>query len=217
MNNKNGEYIMRDPTKSEEFKQMILERMLDDLCKLTDRDIFIMLPENKDERIPYIKKEIIKESKGANNSYAVNLITGKVRVTKSKKLRSFLLDKKKFSNLDIQTKKKLVRNKVVKLSYLINTETYQKLLDENLVDNELKEIVEEKKRQPFYISIILNKNVLKEVKKENEFEEIVEAAESDDSDENELDPGEEMFIQSVFSDDDPADMLENEKEEKGLR
>jgi len=169
------------------------------------------------ENLQNIKKEIIQESQGANNSYAVNLITGKVRITKSKKLRSFLLDKKKFSNLDIQTKKKLVRNKVVKLSYLINTETYQKLLDENLVDNELKEIVEEKKRQPFYISIILNKNVLKEVKKENEFEEIVEAAENDDSDENELDPGEEMFIQSVFSDDDPADMLENEKEEKGLR
>jgi len=169
------------------------------------------------ENLQNIKKEIIQESQGANKSYAVNLITGKIRITKSKKLKSFLLDKKKFSNLDIQTKKKLVRNKVVKLSYLINTETYQKLLDENLVDNELKEIVEEKKRQPFYISIILNKNVLKEVKKENEFEEIVEAAESDDSDENELDPGEEMFIQSVFSDDDPADMLENEKEEKGLR
>ena len=169
------------------------------------------------EKLQNIKKEIIKESKGANNSYAVNLITGKVRITKSKKLRSFLLDKKKFSNLDIQTKKKLVRNKVVKLSYLINTDTYQKLLDENLVDNELKEIVEEKKRQPFYISILLNKNVLKEVKKENEFEEIVEAAENDDSDENELDPGEEMFIQSVFSDDDPADMHENEKEEKGFR
>jgi len=169
------------------------------------------------ENLQNIKKEIIKESKGANNSYAVNLITGKVRITKSKKLRSFLLDKKKFSNLDIQTKKKLVRNKVVKLSYLINTDTYQKLLDENLVDNELKEIVEEKKRQPFYISILLNKNVLKEVKKENEFEEIVEAAENDDSDENELDPGEEMFIQSVFSDDDPADMHENEKEEKGFR
>lgn len=169
------------------------------------------------ENLQNIKKEIIKESKGANSSYAVNLITGKVRVTKSKKLRSFLLDKKKFSNLDIQTKKKLVRNKVVKLSYLINTETYQKLLDENLIDNELKEIVEVKKRQPFYISILLNKNVLKEVKKENEFEEIVEAAENDDSDENEPDPGEEMFIQSVFSDDDPADMHENEKEEKGFR
>jgi hypothetical protein len=60
MTKKNGDYIMMDPTKSEEFKQMILERMLDDLCKLAERDIFIMLPEDQDERIPYIKKEIIK-------------------------------------------------------------------------------------------------------------------------------------------------------------
>jgi len=52
--------IMKDPTQSEEFKQMILERVLDDLCKLAERDIFIMLPENKDDQIPYIKKEIIK-------------------------------------------------------------------------------------------------------------------------------------------------------------
>jgi len=60
MNNKNGEYIMRDPVKSEEFKQIILEKILDDLCKLAERDIFIMLPENKDDQIPYIKKEIVK-------------------------------------------------------------------------------------------------------------------------------------------------------------
>ncbi len=60
MTKKSGDHIMMDPTKSEEFKQMILERMLDDLCKLAERDIFVMLPEDPDERIPYIKKEIIK-------------------------------------------------------------------------------------------------------------------------------------------------------------
>lgn len=60
MNNKKGEYIMRDPAKSEEMKQTILETMLNDLCFLAERQIFIMLPENSDERIPYIKKEIIK-------------------------------------------------------------------------------------------------------------------------------------------------------------
>ena len=60
MTKKSGDYIMMDPTKSEEFKQMILERILDDLCKLVERDIFVMLPEDQDERIPYIKKEIIK-------------------------------------------------------------------------------------------------------------------------------------------------------------
>ena len=51
---------MKDMTQSEEFKQMILEKVLDDLCRLAERDIFIMLPENKDDQIPYIKKEIVK-------------------------------------------------------------------------------------------------------------------------------------------------------------
>ena len=60
MNNKKGECIMRDPAKSEEFKQMILERMLNDLCSMTGRNIYVMLPKNKNERIPYIKKEIMK-------------------------------------------------------------------------------------------------------------------------------------------------------------
>ena len=46
------------------------------------------------EKLQNIKKEIISKSSGTNNSYAINLITGKVRVTKSKKLRSFLLNKK---------------------------------------------------------------------------------------------------------------------------
>ena len=51
---------MRDPTESEEYKEIFLEEILDNLCKIAKRDIFIMLPENKDDRIPYIKKEIIK-------------------------------------------------------------------------------------------------------------------------------------------------------------
>ena len=36
------------------------------------------------EKLQKIKKEIIKESQGANNSFAVNLLDGKVRITKSK-------------------------------------------------------------------------------------------------------------------------------------
>ena len=52
--------ILRDPTESEEYKQIFLEEILDDLCKVAKRDVFIMLPENKDDRIPYIKREIKK-------------------------------------------------------------------------------------------------------------------------------------------------------------
>ena len=171
------------------------------------------------EKLQTIKKEIIAESSGANSSYVINLISGKLRVTKSKKLKSFLLNKKKFSNLSIQLKKKLVRNKIVKLSYLINPETYTQLLNEGLVDKDLKEIVDEKQRQPFYISIFLNKKDLKEIPKKDEFEEIIEAAETESSDEDEadiVDPADDLFIKSVFSDDNPDEISETEKEEKGF-
>ena len=40
--------------------QQVLEETLDQLCRLTGRDIFVILPEDKAERIPYLKKEIIK-------------------------------------------------------------------------------------------------------------------------------------------------------------
>ena len=171
------------------------------------------------EKLQNIKKEIISKSSGANSSFAINLIAGKVRVTRSKKLKSFLLNKKKFSSLSIQLKKKLVRNKVVKLSYLINTEVYTQLLNDGLVDDELKNLVDEKKRQPFYISIFLNKKELKEIPKENEFEEILEAAEAESSSEDEtdiIDPADDLFIKSVFSDDEPEEISETEKEEKGF-
>ena len=171
------------------------------------------------EKLQNIKKEIISKSSGANSSFAINLIAGKVRVTRSKKLKSFLLNKKKFSSLSIQLKKKLVRNKVVKLSYLINTEVYTQLLNDGLVDEELKNLVDEKKRQPFYISIFLNKKELKEIPKENEFEEILEAAETESSSEEEtdiIDPADDLFIKSVFSDDEPEEISETEKEEKGF-
>lgn len=171
------------------------------------------------EKLQNIKKEIISKSSGANSSFAINLIAGKVRVTRSKKLKSFLLNKKKFSSLSIQLKKKLVRNKVVKLSYLINTEVYTQLLNDGLVDDELKNLVDEKKRQPFYISIFLNKKELKEIPKENEFEEILEAAETESSFEDEtdiIDPADDLFIKSVFSDDEPEEISETEKEEKGF-
>jgi len=171
------------------------------------------------EKLQNIKKEIISKSSGANSSFAINLIAGKVRVTRSKKLKSFLLNKKKFSSLSIQLKKKLVRNKVVKLSYLINAEVYTQLLNDGLVNDELKNLVDEKKRQPFYISIFLNKKELKEIPKENEFEEILEAAETESSSEDEtdiIDPADDLFIKSVFSDDEPEEISETEKEEKGF-
>ena len=40
--------------------QQRLEEVLDSLCRLVGRDIFVVLPKQVDERIPYLKEEIKK-------------------------------------------------------------------------------------------------------------------------------------------------------------
>ena len=169
-------------------------------------------------KLQEIKKQLIELSKNKNNSYAINLPFGKIKIIKSKKLRTHLLDKKKFSDLDLQIKKKLVRNKIVKISYLINTQIYEKLLEEGLIDNEVKSLVNEKHRQSFYVYIYWNKKEVSEIKKEEEFQDIVEAAEEDTEYDNEIEDilKDQELTQSIFSDDDPVDMIDIEKQEKGF-
>ena len=169
-------------------------------------------------KLQEIKKQLIELSKNRNNSYAINLPFGKVKIIKSKKLRTHLLDKKKFSDLDLQLKKKLVRNKVVKISYLINNVVYEKLLNEGLIDNEVKSLVTEKNRQPFYVYIYLNKKEVTEIKKEEEFQDIIEASEEGTEFDDEIEDilKDQELTQSIFSDDDPADMSDLEKQEKGF-
>lgn len=169
-------------------------------------------------KLQEIKKQLIELSKNRNNSYAINLPFGKIKIIKSKKLRTHLLDKKKFSDLDLQLKKKLVRNKVVKISYLINNAVYEKLLNEGLIDNEVKSLVTEKNRQPFYVYIYLNKKEVTEIKKEEEFQDIIEASEEGTEFDDEIEDilKDQELTQSIFSDDDPADMSDLEKQEKGF-
>ena len=120
--------------------------------------------------------------------------------------------------LDLQLKKKLVRNKVVKISYLINNVVYEKLLNEGLIDNEVKSLVTEKNRQPFYVYIYLNKKEVTEIKKEEEFQDIIEASEEGTEFDDEIEDilKDQELTQSIFSDDDPADMSDLEKQEKGF-
>jgi hypothetical protein len=38
---------------------IFFEAILDELCKLKKRDIFVVLPKKESERVPYLKKEIL--------------------------------------------------------------------------------------------------------------------------------------------------------------
>ena len=48
-------------------KQELLEEALDALCKATNQDITVILPEDKRQIIPYLKAEIIKTAMKVKN------------------------------------------------------------------------------------------------------------------------------------------------------
>ena len=137
------------------------------------------------EKLQNIKEKIIKLSESKNSSYSVNLLAGTVRVTKSKKLISYLLDSKEFDKLDLQDKKKLLQiringKKVLKLKFALQPDEYKTLLTQKLVPEELKKLVSEKERKPFYVSIILEKKLIKEKITEDEIDQIFNYSKDDE-------------------------------------
>ena len=135
------------------------------------------------EKLKNLKQKIIDASSGKNTSYAIRLMAGTVRVTKSKKLISYLLDKKRFAKLDIPTKQKLVQNKIIELRFTINNTVYEDLSSKNLVPNELKDLVEAKDRKPFYVSIYLGKKPASKEMTKEEVEQIM-GIDDDEGEEN---------------------------------
>ena len=153
------------------------------------------------EKLQNIKEKIIKLSESKNSSYSVNLLAGTVRVTKSKKLISYLLDSKEFDKLDLQDKKKLLQiringKKVLKLKFALQPDEYKTLLTQKLVPEELKKLVSERERKPFYVSIILEKKLIKEKITEDEIDQIFNYSKDD---EEEIDDDKEDDLYDILS------------------
>ena len=153
------------------------------------------------EKLQNIKEKIIKLSDSKNSSYSVNLLAGTVRVTKSKKLISYLLDSKEFDKLDLQDKKKLLQiringKKVLKLKFALQPDEYKTLLTQKLVPEELKKLVSERERKPFYVSIILEKKLIKEKITEDEIDQIFNYSKDD---EEEIDDDKEEDLYDILS------------------
>ena len=94
--------------------------------------------------------------------------------------------------------------------------SYKEALNKNSIPNNLKELVENKERKPFSISVLLNK-VEEEANKK--IEESIVIDEDSDADDEAL---EDLYLNVFppdlenFTDDDPEDLTEIQEEELGL-
>ena len=105
-----------------------------------------------EEKLNILKEKIIDASKGKNTSYEIKLKNATIRVTKTKTLVRFLLNKEDFSKVSIDIKKDLIKKGVIKVGYSLNSSKYRDLLSKDLIPSELEDAVKKYDRKSFYIS-----------------------------------------------------------------
>ena len=191
--------------------------MLEELRKLAIEAIKIKKRIQADtEKLQEIKNQVVEKSKDRNSSYTIAVDDGSIRIIKYKRLIYYKLNQRGFDKLDNDTKNNLLKNKLVKIKFSVNYDGYGEASNKNSVPNNLKELVEKKERKPFSVTVLLSK---KEEKFLNKIEDSDNLEEVDDEHEEVI----EDILLNVFpadsehfTDDDPKDLKETEKQEKGL-
>ena len=191
--------------------------MLEDLKKLALEAIRIKKRIIADtEKLQEIKNQVVEKSKDRNSSYTIAVDDGSIRIIKYKRLIYYKLNQRGFDKLDNDTKNNLLKNKLVKIKFSVNYDGYGEASNKNSVPNNLKELVEKKERKPFSVTVLLSK---KEEKFLNKIEDSDNLEEADDEHEEVI---EDILLNvfpadsEQFTDDDPKDLKETEKQEKGL-
>ena len=128
--------------------------MLDDLRKLAAEAIKVRKRIKADtEKLKEIKNQVVEKSKNRNSSFTIKVDEGSIRIIKAKRLISYILNRKGFNKLDNDTKNNLLKNKLVKIKFLVNAEGYENASAKNTVPNNLEELIEQKERKPFSVSV----------------------------------------------------------------
>ena len=190
---------------------------LDQLRKLAKEAIEIKKRIKVDtDKLQTVKNEFIERSKNRNSSYTIAVDDGSIRIIKYKRTVYYNLNQKGFDKLDNQTKNNLLKKKFVKIKFSVDTDNYKDALDNNTLPNNLKDLVENKERKPFSISVLLNKEDEEANKK---IEQRLVTDENSEADDEAL---EDLYLNVFppelvnFTDDDPEDLTDVQKQDLGV-
>ena len=190
---------------------------LDQLRKLAKEAIEIKKRIKVDtDKLQTVKNEIIEKSKNRNSSYTIAVDDGSIRIIKYKRTIYYNLNQKGFDKLDNQTKNNLLKKKFVKIKFSVDTDNYKDALENNTLPNNLKDLVENKERKPFSISVLLNRE---EEEANKKIEQRLVTDEDSEADDEAL---EDLYLNVFppelvnFTDDDPEDLTDVQKQDLGV-
>ena len=119
--------------------------MRDDLKDLVAEALRLNSSMKKDRaRLAELKSIILAESQGRNASFKIYTDVGEARFNKRKEKLTYTFDERYFLNLDEETQKKLIDDKIVdkEISYHLNFEKYEivkKYPDNDIIKSLVKE------------------------------------------------------------------------------
>ena len=126
--------------------------MRDDIKDLVKEALELNSSIKKDkERLTELKSVILAESQGRNSSFKIYTDSGEARFNKRKEKLSYTFDEKNFKNLDENTQKSLIDQKIVEkeISYHLNFEKYE--IIKKYPDNDIvKDLVKEHFKESYF-------------------------------------------------------------------
>ena len=126
--------------------------MRDDIKDLVKEALKLNSSIKKDkERLTELKSVILAESQGRNSSFKIYTDSGEARFNKRKEKLSYTFDEKNFKNLDENTQKSLIDQKIVEkeISYHLNFEKYE--IIKKYPDNDIvKDLVKEHFKESYF-------------------------------------------------------------------
>jgi hypothetical protein len=165
------------------------------------------------EELSHIKDQFIEKSKNIDFSFKIKIDEGSVKAIRNKKENIFKVKAKDFDKLNREAKKSLYKSGLIGVKVFLKTDEYEKALKNNTVPKTLADLVHttNKKRFTLYVYI-------------DELEHSKMAAIINDDEETLSDDEvwEDIYLNVYppdyehFTDDDPADLSEVEKDDLGI-
>ena len=170
------------------------------------------------EKLKKIKDKFLEVSKNKNFSFTIKIDDGSIRAIKNKKNKVFKVKTRKFDKLDIEAKRSLYKSGLLGIKVFLKSNEYEEAFNKNKVPKTLSEIVYSIEKKPFTLSVYVDSKDKKKMiaLEEDLYDDLEEMEEFDDDDWDDVMLNIYPTDYEHFTDNDPADLSEIEKQDLGI-
>tara|TARA_B100001027_G_C16255997_1_gene326940 strand:- start:995 stop:1609 length:615 start_codon:yes stop_codon:yes gene_type:complete len=169
------------------------------------------------EKLSKIKEQFIEHSKNKIYPFTIKVEEGSIRAKENHRLKIFKVRKRDFDKLDNETKRKLYKGGLLGIKVFLKSNDYEEAFKKNMVPKTLSDLVYSIDRKPYSLSVYLDKeDKNKMIAIEDEIYDDLDIEDYEDEYHQDLYLNISPPDYQNFTDNDPADLSEIEKQDLGV-